>query len=589
MAGRPPGGGAGLRVPNRVVKPGRPPQTGNRPPGQGGNRPPGGSAGGTPVWTPAPGGYPTPLPDPLPPPPLLKPVDVAVVGGIVVADFVWGWLNGGSGTRPYDPSRDPPPFVELQQPSTVRILVDGTITENSTGCTVPIPYEATRRSQVLAQAGDVTNFLLTARSVTAGFGCGDTADKPVGAVVRFTKSDASLVMTDPVMARQDSTAGERTGSLTGNWGYGEILVNGAAYVPSVGVGQEAPGRPVIVPPAVSPVLPGLVPIPTPSPLPGVEGDPAQSPEPGVTPSPSPDPLPGGGVALPLPVRPPTTGTGTVTTPTDSVIPWPGAKPVGGPGVGPAPSLEGIAQYLGRLEGKLDQIGPNTDRLDRIDFDGLEDSLEWLLRFIEWMNSGGRYELEAACDKNEDGTLQKVIYEWQPGLFDGGGLSARLDAIAAMLQQQIKWKVHTCHAQSAAVGVPVTVRFESEEVSIERGRRLVKKLGYRDLSGSSQEAHIEHWRGFSWTAGPVMVISQGLPWGRPQVWAVSEAEGRRVLAHAAAIAGVDLSAPESLIVARVIPDPRYGEVLAMRTKLTPVAVPWVTMRVGPNGWPSVPSA
>lgn len=72
-----------------------------------------------------------------------------------------------------------------------------------------------------------------------------------------------------------------------------------------------------------------------------------------------------------------------------------------------------------------------------------------------------------------------------------------------------------------------------------GRRR-KRLGYRDQSGASQDAHRDHWEGFTFSGGPWRVILSGA-WGQPQVWASSAAEGKRVLLHAAAAAGYD---PES---------------------------------------------
>lgn len=68
-------------------------------------------------------------------------------------------------------------------------------------------------------------------------------------------------------------------------------------------------------------------------------------------------------------------------------------------------------------------------------------------------------------------------------------------------------------------------------------RLQKRLTYRDRTGASQAEHAEHWRGFTWSAGPVIVAAIG-SWGTVQVWASSEAEGKRVIRHAAAIAGFD---------------------------------------------------
>jgi hypothetical protein len=68
-------------------------------------------------------------------------------------------------------------------------------------------------------------------------------------------------------------------------------------------------------------------------------------------------------------------------------------------------------------------------------------------------------------------------------------------------------------------------------------RGIKRLGYRAQVPVSQESQAEHWQGFTFTGGPWQVIYRG-PWGSWQVWASSEAEGRRVLEHACAAASVD---------------------------------------------------
>lgn len=65
----------------------------------------------------------------------------------------------------------------------------------------------------------------------------------------------------------------------------------------------------------------------------------------------------------------------------------------------------------------------------------------------------------------------------------------------------------------------------------------KRLGYRDQGGATQAEHVAHWEGFTFTGGPHVVCLHG-KWGKPQVWASSVAEGKRVLLHAAAIAGYD---------------------------------------------------
>ena len=117
------------------------------------------------------------------------------------------------------------------------------------------------------------------------------------------------------------------------------------------------------------------------------------------------------------------------------------------------------------------------------------------------------------------------------------------------------------------------------------RPLRKVFRYRDQSGASLEAHTEHWRGFEWQAGPVCVIHKGAPWGVPQVWAASAAEGKRVIRHAAEIAGIDPDEVGEWVVTGSL-DPRYGRTGTMLVKgLTDGSIS-VTKREGANGLPLV---
>lgn len=117
-------------------------------------------------------------------------------------------------------------------------------------------------------------------------------------------------------------------------------------------------------------------------------------------------------------------------------------------------------------------------------------------------------------------------------------------------------------------------------------RREKRITYRDLTGASLEAHANHWRSFTFQGGPWKVEAIG-PFGRPQVWASSEAEGRRVLAHCASIAGWNLSAPNVEIVANRIEDERLGKGGTYRVKVKRGLL-MVSKREGSSGAPeSVP--
>jgi len=116
------------------------------------------------------------------------------------------------------------------------------------------------------------------------------------------------------------------------------------------------------------------------------------------------------------------------------------------------------------------------------------------------------------------------------------------------------------------------------------RPLRKKFSYRDTTGKSQAEHATHWQGFTWDAGPVVVHCYG-PWGEMQVWAASEAEGRRVIEHAAAIGGLDLTAAGVEWEVMVSQSSRNGRSGRMQTKATTLGIE-VTKRAGPSGFPSI---
>jgi hypothetical protein len=116
------------------------------------------------------------------------------------------------------------------------------------------------------------------------------------------------------------------------------------------------------------------------------------------------------------------------------------------------------------------------------------------------------------------------------------------------------------------------------------KRLQKRLTYRSQVAVSLAAHTAHWTDFNWTAGPVQVISDGV-WGRIQIWAVSEAEGKRVIRHAAVLCGVDPDDPQQCEWSvRTVTDSRYGRVCSMGLRYIR-GLPCVSSRDGPSGAPN----
>ena len=119
-----------------------------------------------------------------------------------------------------------------------------------------------------------------------------------------------------------------------------------------------------------------------------------------------------------------------------------------------------------------------------------------------------------------------------------------------------------------------------------GRKpLRKRLSYRDQNGHTLETHTEHWRGFQWQAGPIVVTHEGGPWGKVQVWALTAEEGKRVIRHAGEVAGVDPDAVGEWST-HSVQNSRYGQTGTMQPKPLGSGAISVTMRSGPSGLPEV---
>jgi len=111
--------------------------------------------------------------------------------------------------------------------------------------------------------------------------------------------------------------------------------------------------------------------------------------------------------------------------------------------------------------------------------------------------------------------------------------------------------------------------------------LEKKLSYRlPVTAATESAVLlsmqEHWEGFEWVSGPVIVGWVHPDHGQIQVWAVSEAEGRGVVEHALAHMGVNQAIGTWRIA--TVANPRFGRVATVRAAI-------VSARSGPSG--SVP--
>lgn len=245
----------------------------------------------------------------------------------------------------------------------------------------------------------------------------------------------------------------------------------AASAGSVGTAQPG-GDPVPLAPAHTPAyVPAAVPWISPQTQPATTPRPALAPgrtptrtpaEPGTAPGtfPSTDPtrpaapvVPGIGVAPPA-LRP------VPSTPPGQVIPWPGARPIPGTGLAPRPDLPGIAQELGRIERKLEQM--NTPRSPVLGPDGPLDLIELLKSLYEILSNltgGTVYRLDSPCEVNEQGQkLEPIEIEVPGSLQPFGSITARLDALAELLQVHKNLKQPSCKGIKPT-GEWVSVQFE----------------------------------------------------------------------------------------------------------------------------------
>jgi hypothetical protein len=268
---------------------------------------------------------------------------------------------------------------------------------------------------------------------------------------------------------------------------GWVRVGQSGYQPEVPASSPGPLQPLIVPqqlqanegssePGTGLLAPAPLSLPAPAPAtaPRVvpEVQPAVSPvEPGpqpkapplTLPAPYPLPLPGGDpsrvtvqngalpAAAPLPV--PTTDPG-------SIIPWPGAAPIPGTGPAPAPTLQGIAQEVGRIERKIEvMMSPNApgNLVDK--FDLLDELLKGLIGAIIASESGTTYSLDSPCEVDADGVkLPPVLVEAPGALTQFGAVLNRLDALAELVQVHKNLKQPNCKPKPPT-GEFVTVNFE----------------------------------------------------------------------------------------------------------------------------------
>ena len=146
-----------------------------------------------------------------------------------------------------------------------------------------------------------------------------------------------------------------------------------------------------------------------------------------------------------------------------------------------------------------------------------------------------FTLTAPCNKDEEGNPEFRTWEFAQGNFYERS-NAHQVALMEIMQQHLDWKTPICDETPTLEGDFRTISFRSDQTSPYGKSRLRKRFRYRSVSGNDLSAVVDHWAGFTWEGGPYRVRWVGESWRSPEIWAASEAEGQRVIQHAAAEAG-----------------------------------------------------
>lgn len=416
-----------------------------------------------------------PVPEPLRPAPLLGLGTLAALGLQALA-YAWGQLN----SRPQQTTTITP-VPGMQAAGT--IPAEGNTVPGTLSITFgPGSYQAYKQNctpdgspTVVSTSGtDIRTNVIGASFESVAGSCGQAQ-----LLIRLKRSGQSdqlinLITTSfGIVSYSRPIAFDFSGTNKQNFSFpteAQPLPNGFV-VPQIEPETEtAPARtapappPLPLPSTVPQVVPSTEPdaLPAPSPLvpitPGPVAPPAIRPATPISPqqpkAPAPTATNNGNVIAPAPVPVP-------TTPQDAIFPVPGGLPVTGRTM--KPTIEAVAQEVGRIEQKIDRMlnpdqggwGDATDRLQL-----LWQLLNQLYNALTDGAPAGAYELSSPCVTDANG--DRIIYEtqWPEQGTNHGAILARVDAIAALLQVHKDLKQPNCHIPPVAVGGEfVTVNFE----------------------------------------------------------------------------------------------------------------------------------
>jgi hypothetical protein len=438
---------------------------------------------------------PTPQSDPpLAPAPLFSPLKLLALGVLTLGQWLWGLLNSRQPRAQLDTI--PSQTINFDAPSTISFTWLRTQTQGITyWCPAPNSGVANWPSEAsygdTETAGGVTGIQFMTDPIDTSYPCNSTPRPGGNLGWTITRPDGNQSGSAQIgMGTVDGPSfltmpqGSITLKIT------NFRVNGVLQPPPLApldplyvpppmpalrpLGEEAapqpvaptdPLAPVVAPPVVVPLIPFLpfspadpapagspspagVPLPAPLPSPTPQPVTGSLPQPGIAQSPTPQPGPDGSL---VPVPPP------AVVPTLPGVEQTPDGPVGGPGTSPPPTLQGIAQEVGRIEQKvlrlLNRPNPQGD---------LTDMLQLLLQLLDLLGNvhqGGEYLLSGPCDFDETGEpMPPREAGWPGGFGQLALLSKKIDALAQLIQHHKELRQPTCK-RGPVGGQPVTVLFE----------------------------------------------------------------------------------------------------------------------------------
>lgn len=249
-------------------------------------------------------------------------------------------------------------------------------------------------------------------------------------------------------------------------------------------------------------------------------------------------------------------------------------------------ISSVAKEIGRIESKAASIMGNLPSSNSgFDWTALWLALNALAELFEQPLPAADYALTGVCEDVDENGNQPRTEVNLPEQKWADRVIALGDMMPTLLQAQKNYKQPICEPQSSIPeGDWRTISFRSAETSPYGKSRLRKRFRYLSVSGNDVGTVVDHWKDFTWESGPYRVRWIGKSWRTPEVWAATEAEGQRVIQHAAREAGFS-PLEDGRWSTRVSSSARLGVSGQMSVDVTG-GYYWITARDGSSNRPIV---